>query len=248
MNLGQPIAKGNTAAIYLHGGKIIKIFNDGLPDSEAQYEANKQKYAYACGLPVPYIYDVTKINDSQAIIMEHISGTTIGESIFNDMSKIEQYIHLSVDIQLKIHAVKALDMELMTDKLHRQISSVHFLDDKQKRTLLEKLYAIKHDNHLCHGDYHVFNLILEGNHVTIIDWIDASSGDVRADAYRTYLLSSQYSTDFADLYLRLYCDKSGIPQDEVIQWAPVVAGARLSENVPSEEISRLVEIVNHYCS
>jgi len=47
MNLGEPIKKGNTADIYLHDGKIIKVFNDNLPDTEAEYEANKQKYAYS---------------------------------------------------------------------------------------------------------------------------------------------------------------------------------------------------------
>lgn len=101
MNLGEPIAKGNTATIYLHNNKIIKVFNSNIPDTEAEHEAKKQMYAYSCGLPVPNIYEVTKVNSSQAIIMEHIAGDTIGEIIFNDMTKAEQYLRLSVDIQFK---------------------------------------------------------------------------------------------------------------------------------------------------
>lgn len=248
MNLGEPIAKGNTAAIYLYNGKIIKVFNDNLPDTEAEYEAKKQLYAYSCGLPVPYIYEVTKVNGSQAIIMEHIEGKTIGELILNDMTKAEQYLMLSVDIQLKIHAVKAPDLELMTDKLHRQILSADLLKDKQKNALLEKLFSINHNKYLCHGDYHVFNLIIKENQFTIIDWVDASAGDVRADVYRTYLLYSHFSMDLANLYLQLYCDKSGISQNGIFIWAPIIAGARLAEHVPSEKTSRLIEIVNQYCS
>ncbi len=248
MNLGEPIAKGNTAAIYLYNGKVIKVFNDNLPDTEAEYEAKKQLYAYSCGLPVPYIYEVTKVNGIQAIIMEYIEGRTIGELILNDMTKAEQYMMLSVDIQLKIHAVKAPDLELMTDKLHRQILSADLLKDKQKNALLEKLFSINHNKYLCHGDYHVFNLIIKENQFTIIDWVDASAGDVRADVYRTYLLYSHFSMDLANLYLQFYCDKSGISQNEIFIWAPIIAGARLSENVPSEKASRLIEIVNQYCS
>jgi hypothetical protein len=60
-------------------------------------------------------------------------------------------------------------------------------------------------------------------------------------------LYTEFSAGLADLYLRLYCDQSAIPQGEILQWAPVVAGARLSENVPSESASRLVEIVNQCC-
>ncbi|BAD63935.1 conserved hypothetical protein [Shouchella clausii KSM-K16] len=247
MNLGEPIAIGNTAKIYLHDGKIIKIFNDHLPDTEAEYEANKQKLAHAYGLPVPSIYEVIKVNGKRAIVMEHIKGKTIGSLLVADMSKAEQYIGLSVNIQLKIHAVKAPGLELMSDKLHRQIASAHQLNDKQKNALLERLDLIKYDHYLCHGDYHVFNLILNEKQVSIIDWVDASSGDIRADVYRTYLLYAEFSADLADLYLRLYCDKSGIRQEEIFMWAPLIAGARLAEYVSSEKASRLLEIVNEYC-
>jgi aminoglycoside phosphotransferase (APT) family kinase protein len=106
---------------------------------------------------------------------------------------------------------------------------------------------MRYDKCLCHGDYHIFNLIFREGHVTIIDWVDASAGDARADAYRTYLLYSQHSEELAELYLRLYCDKSGIQQDEIFLWGPIIAGARLSEKVPPEKASRLVEIVNRGC-
>jgi aminoglycoside phosphotransferase (APT) family kinase protein len=246
-NLGEPVAKGNTAAIYLHGGKIVKIFNDGLPDTQAEYEAGKQRYAFDCGLPVPLVYEVTKVNGRPAIVMEHIEGRTIGELILGDMSKLEQYMRLSVDIQRRIQAVKAPGMALMADKLRREIASARLLRDGQKDALAKKLRAMKCGGHLCHGDCHVLNLILKEGHVTILDWVDASAGDIRADACRTWLLYTEVSADLADLYLRLYCDQSGIPRDEILQWAPIVAGARLSENISSEIARRLAEIVDQGC-
>ena len=244
MDLGEPIKISNTAKIYLCDGKVIKIFNDYLPATEAEYEAVKQKYAYSCGLPVPYIYEVTKVNGKQAVIMEYIEGKTVGDMIYDDMSKVEEYMYLSVDMQLKIHAVKSPNLEKMADKLNRQIMSAHFIDNAQKKTLLEKLHNIKYEICLCHGDYHVFNLILNENHITVIDWVDASAGDIRADVYRSYLLYSQFSQDLADLYLRLYCEKSGISKNEIFIWASIIAGARLSENISSEKASYLIEIVN----
>ena len=33
-------------------------------------------------------------------------------------------------------------------------------------------------------DFHPFNLIMSNNNVKIIDWVDASSGDIRADLFR----------------------------------------------------------------
>ena len=86
MNLNAPIAIGNTAKIYLSEDRIIKVFNDYLPDTESLYEANKQRYAYSQGLPVPKVFDVTSINGKQAIIMEYIQGRTIGNLLSENVS------------------------------------------------------------------------------------------------------------------------------------------------------------------
>ncbi len=247
MNLGIPIAIGNTAKVYLYENKIFKVFNDALPDMESTNEAYKQKYAYSCGLSVPEIFDVTKIEGKQVIIMEHVKGRTIGDVLSNNMERAEYYMNISVDIQQKIHQIEANSIELMSEKLSRQIESAPILENKLKSTLIEKLDSMTFEKRLCHGDYHLYNLIMSDHNVTIIDWVDSSAGDLRADIYRTYLLYSQFSEELADMYMRLYCEKSGLSKDEIYQWAPIIAAARLSEFVSSEKTERLIEIVNHYC-
>lgn len=248
MNLGTPIAMGNTAKIYLIESKIIKVFNDHLPDTESTYEANKQKFAYSCGLSVPKVLDVTKIDGKQAIIMEYIKGRTIGDILSENKGQADYFMSISVDVQQKIHKIPATKLESMSDKLKRQISSAVNLDKKHKTALIKKLDSISYEKRLCHGDYHIYNLIMSDNEVTIIDWVDSSVGDIRADVYRTYLLYSQFSIELADIYLRLYCEKSGLSKDEVFEWAPIIAGARLSENVSTESSERLLNIVENYCS
>jgi aminoglycoside phosphotransferase (APT) family kinase protein len=247
MNLGHPIAKGNTAKIYLLDNNIVKIFNNYLPDTESLNEANKQSYAYSCGLPVPEVLDVTKINGEQAIVMEYIKGETLGDLMFQDERKAEYYLNISVDIQFKIHSIKPDRIEPMHDKLSRQIEMATSLDKRQKSYLLEKLDSMTYEKRLCHGDFHLFNLIKTDKQVVVIDWVDSSAGDIRADIYRTYLLYSHFSPELADLYLRLYCEKSGLLRSDIFQWAPIIAGARLSENVSSENSDRLMKIVHQYC-
>ncbi|XQY93895.1 aminoglycoside phosphotransferase family protein [Metabacillus sp. HB246100] len=248
MDLDNPIAKGNTAKIYHADNKIIKIYNDFLTDAESLNEAKKQEYAYSCGLPVPKVIDVTKINGKQAMIMEYIRGETLGNLMFLNNGKVEHYLSISVDIQMKIHSIKPNQeaIESMNIKLNRQIETATIITKKQKTDLLHKMSSITFENRLCHGDFHLYNLIKTGCQVVVIDWMDSSMGDIHADVYRTYLLYSQLSMELADVYLRLYCDKSGISRSDVFQWAPVIAGARLSEHVSTERTERLMEIVNHY--
>src|SRR5690625_4640692 len=247
MNLNNPIAKGNTAKIYLDDHKIIKVFNDFLPDNEAINEAKKQKYAYSCGLPVPKVLDITVISGRQAIIMEYIKGESLGDLFLKNKEQVENYLKTSVNMQLSIHSIIPDTIELMYDKLYRQIEAITMINERQKSCLLKQLESLTYENRLCHGDFHLFNLIETGNEVVVIDWADASAGDLCADVYRTYLLYSQFSSELAEVYLRLYCEKSGLKRTEIFQWAPIIAGARLSENVATENSERLIEIINRYC-
>lgn len=248
MKLGSPIAIGTTSKIYLYDNKIVKVFNDLLPDTVSTCEANKQSYAYSYGLSVPKILDVKKIDEKQAIIMEYIKGRTLGEILSKNLEQAEYYMNNSVEIQQQIHKVPSPLLELMSDKLIRQINSARSLEKRHKAALIQKLNTITFEKRLCHGDFHLFNLIIsDDDKVIILDWIDSSAGDVRADVYRSYLLYSQHSIDLADMYLHLYCEKSGLTKEEVFQWAAIIAGARLSENVTLEETERLLDIVNHYC-
>lgn len=248
MHLDNPIATGGSAKIYFHKGKIIKIFEDSPSLAEAEFEASKQRYALSLGLPVPKVHEVANVNGKPAIIMDFVNGKTVGNMVYNDISMIEKYMNLSVDIQLKMHSIKTDAFEPMREKLTRQIRSAVRLNEKEKSLLLKKLSTMKFDKMLCHGDFHMFNLIDGGDdNVTIIDWVDASAGSPSADVYRSYLLYLHYSEFWADLYLRIYCAKSGMSQEEIFAWEPVIAAARLSEHIATDKEPWLSEIVNKFC-
>ncbi|MEY8347968.1 aminoglycoside phosphotransferase family protein [Bacillus cereus] len=250
MILGDPIAIGNTAKIYLYDNKIVKVFKKHFPNTESFYEAKKQEYAYSCGLHVPKVIEVTEINGKQVIIMEYVKGETVGELLMNDMGRAEHYIKICVDVQKKVHGV-VVDSDLlepMSKRLHRQIESVQYISEEQRDILLKKLDSMVFESRLCHGDLHPFNLIMGQDSVNIIDWVDASAGDIRADIYRTYLLYAQSSVELAEMYLRIYCKNTSLTKDEVLEWAPIIAGARLSEYVPSEDIEHLKRLIDQYCN
>ncbi|MFE7062836.1 phosphotransferase family protein [Sutcliffiella sp. NPDC057660] len=240
----KPIATGNTAAIYLQENKAIKIFRDHLPASAPMYEANKQRLAYDLGLRVPKVLEVTRIEGKHALVMEYVKGKTLGQLVMEDRKRTEYFMGLSVDIQREIHSKKIDSLETMKEKLTRQIQSVGCLDEEVKAALLKKLGSMAFESRLCHGDFHLYNLIQTDDVITIIDWIDASSGDIRADVYRSYLLYSQVSLELAEMYVKLYCEKSGLGKEEIFAWAPILAAARLAENVATEDANRLMEIIH----
>lgn len=84
----------------------------------------------------------------------------------------------------------------------------------------------------------MLNLLHAGERTVVIDWVDASAGDPRADVCRTYLLYAQFFEELAEGYLRPSCTRG-----DVFAWAPLIAGARLSERLPPETAEPLLRIV-----
>lgn len=246
MDLGTPFAVGNTAELYRDGHKVIKVLKAHFSQAYILYEAKKQRWAYEAGLKVPEVLDIMTIDGKPAMVMEYIAGDPLGNDMFRSREHTIDRLALSIDIQFQLHQRTADSLEAMCDKLHEKIRSTPLINNFQRRMLLDGLHHMPYEQKLCHGDFHVFNLLSTGEDVTIIDWVDATSGNPKADVYRTYLLYWQHNPEIAELYLQLYIKKSGVTKDAIFQWAPFIAAARLTENVPSESQESLLGIVNQY--
>lgn len=135
----------------------------------------------------------------------------------------------------------------MRKRLERQIKSVHKLAENKKKNILQKLDSITFDFRLCHGDFHPFNLILSKEEkVKVVDWVDASSGDIRADVFRSYLLYAQSHIELAEMYLKIYCKNTDLTRDEIFQWAPIVITARFAEKASPQNEVYLSRLLNQY--
>lgn len=246
MNVGKQIATGNTAKIYLNDNKIFKIYKDYLPSTEAAMEAAKQRFAHSCGLSVPKVIEITKMDTNQVLIMEYIKGKTLGNLLFENPEKAEYYLSKSINIQQQIHHHKGNNLPPISAKWRSQIEDSHILEGETKSRILAKLKGMPNETSLCHGDFHLYNLVQAGDRVWIIDWVDAGSGDVRADICRTYLLYLENHQELADLYLDIYCSKTDYTKEAVLEWLPIVSAARLSENISPNSKDQLLNIINRY--
>ena len=102
----------------------------------------------------------------------------------------------------------------------------------------------KGTTNLCHGDFHPFNILYDGQKHWIIDWVDAAAGNPPADACRSYIIFKQYLNRMSGIYLRAFCKESGVSQEDVLAWLPVIAAARLNENMDIKKRAVLLDIMN----
>jgi len=238
------IASGAQADIYKDGFKAIKLFKYNINKEEIEYEINLQKMAYDKGLPVPKIFGIIEIENKFGIEMEYLEGKTIGNIIMHDISKFEEYLLKSIEIQNGIHKIETKNIVLMKDRLKYFILKAKLINENDRERIINELENKVFDNKLCHGDFHFMNLIQTLDGIKIIDWICACSGSPEADIYRTYLLYLLSNKELAGIYLDTYCKIMQLDKNNILSWASIIAGARLGEYIKDEnEKNILLKII-----
>ena len=235
MELGTLIATSETVDVYKSGKMASKLFKEGAPKTAALYEALTHARVEATGLPVPIIHEVSVIDNRWAIHMDFIEGETLAQQMKKDPEHMDQYLENMLDIQLQIHSKLAPKLSKLKDKLTRQINELDCLDEVKKYELLTRLNSMPKHVKLCHGNFSPENVMIgEDGTVYIVDWVAARQGNASADIARTYLLLALESQERADQYLDMFCQKTGTSKKYVLDWVPIVAAARMADNVPEE--------------
>ena len=239
----EVIGQGATTMIYHDGEKAVKLYVD-TPANEAENEAALQRFAFNAGLPVPAVFGVRKLNDTTtALDMAYIDGKPL---MWPQMDKEERRsaIHVLADLQCEIHKVRTNGFPKQADRFSWKIEHTPHLDDELKNQLLVDLTRLGTGTEcLCHGDFHPLNILFDGSKHWIIDWVDATAGNPLADACRTYLIFKQHMARSSGIYLRAFCEIAGVKQDDVLAWLPVVASARLDENMDDKSRRWLLDLI-----
>ena len=241
------IGQGATTKIYLDGNTAFKLYVDA-PPNEAENEAERQRFAFDAGLPVPAFYGVRRLEgNAVALDMAYIDGKPLMQPRM-DKNERKEAICTLAKLQCEAHKIRADSLPKQKDRFAWKIRRSGFLSDATKENLLSLLMRLDDGSAmLCHGDFHPFNVLYDGNKHWIIDWVDATGGNPLADACRTYLIFRQYMSRSAGIYLEAFCKKSKSRQADVLAWLPIVAAARLSENIDDRAKSWLLGLV-HQCN
>ncbi len=235
MKLDNVIAVRDTKKVYRDGDICIKVFDADYSKADVLNEALNQSRVEETGLNIPKILEVTKVDGKWAIVSEFISGSTLAELMANDSERIDEYLNLFVDLQLKVHTKKAPLLNKLKDKMNRKISQAD-VSDEIKYELHTRLEGMPKHTKVCHGDFNPTNIIITDTGIPyIIDWAHATQGNASADVARTYLLFClSGDKELAEKYLDIFCKKSNTEKKYVQKWLPIVAASQSVKGKPDE--------------
>jgi Ser/Thr protein kinase RdoA (MazF antagonist) len=170
-------------------------------------------------------------------------GPSFAESIKAKSDQTSIYLKEMALLQFRVHGHLGTHFAALKVRLAANISRASSLDAATQRRLLAKLQALPEGDRLCHGDFHLSNILGPLSRPKLIDWLDASSGVPAADVCRSYILLGHSEPEIASAYVEAYIGVSGETRANIFEWLPIVAAARLAEGV-SQEAARLREMAS----
>lgn len=231
---GEPIGAGRIAEIYAQDDLVLKLFRPGQPKANVFREAANLAVAESLGLPAPRIIEVRQHDGRWGLLMTRIEGQTLMAQVEADPAAAEPCLAELVRLQTRLHATTTPTLPALKPKLAAAIARAGGLNQTQKSRLAALLDGLPDGYALCHNDFHPLNIIGPPGEAGIVDWLDAASGDPAADACRTWLILQLYSPAHARAYLHAYATATGTGAEAIMAWLPVVAGARLAEEIAGE--------------
>ena len=234
--------------IYRDGDKVIKVFDEKYSKADVLNEALNQARVEQTGLPMPKILGVDMIDGKWAIESEFIEGETLQSLMEKNPEKMDEYLNLFVDLQLRIHASQSPLLTKLKDKMKRKIGNTDF-DATTRYELQTRLQGMHDHTKVCHGDFRPSNVIVKPNgEAYILDWAHATQGNASADAARTYLVFClRGQEELANKYLELFSQKADIAKQLVQEWLPIVAATQTlkGKEEQRELLDRWVNVIDY---
>ncbi len=251
ISLDKPLARGRTADVYEWNDRhVLKLFQNWFELENIEYEQKIARAVHTSGVEAPVVGELIQVEGRHGLIYERVIGESMEAMFLRKPWRVFTYARILAQLHAQMHE-KIFDTTIPSQKkrLQYKINQADALPEFLKIKLLNALESVSEGNRVCHGDFHPANLLLSGNGATIIDWIDATRGNPLADVARTSVIAlgvaasiqirnrflKALAKSFHSAYLKHYFALRPGGKDEYRRWLPIVAGARLSENIPELE-------------
>ena len=257
--LSNPIALGRTAQVFAwQEGQVIKLFHDWVPEENITHEFRVARLVHATGLDVPdVIGEIVEVDGHRGICYQRLDGDSMMQHIAAHPLSVFTQAGLLGKLHANMHVRQGIGLPSQREKLQYKIRDAEQLPDHLKEAALLALDKLPDGDRVCHGDFHPGNILMTTRGPIVIDWTDASCGNPLSDVARTLVLLTAAQLPLNSFfgwlvklgrkrmlaaYTQEYFRTSLLDRSQLKAWMPVVAAARLNEQIP-EENERLLTIV-----
>jgi len=187
----EVIGQGSNGTIYrIDQDNVVKVYNNADALKDIQHEREVARTALVLGIPTAISYDVVKVGDHYGSVFELLNARSFANILVQEPERFQWCVNEFAGMLSRIHSTVVPPGKL-PDMKETVMGWVRDLKDKLPDNAWQKLRKmvdqIPRDNHMLHGDYHIKNLVLQGDEVLLIDM------DTLAAGHPVFELCSMYN-------------------------------------------------------
>jgi hypothetical protein len=249
------IARGRTAEVLAwQDRQVLKLFYNWVSADMIKRESRAARLVSASDLPTPKLLGELTLDGRQGLIYERVAGKSLLTLLSTRPWSCVRYARQFAGLQAAIHRLRGTGLPLLRAGLENTIRGLEGLPPDLLAAALERLAHLPNGETLCHFDFHPDQVMMTSAGQIVLDWMTARAGQPAADVARTTLLlrfgpvmdaswlMQQLINLLRGLFFRVYQRRylelnPAVTVGEINAWLPLVALARLAEDIPGEKES-----------
>ena len=258
----EKIAEGREAEIFAWDlGTILKLYRDPSRSRSRDAELHAMSAVWDAGGPAPRVIAPIEVDDRPGLLVERIDGTDLLTELGRAPWKVISTGGLMGEAHARLNQTKAPPhLKRLKDRLLERLESP-LVPAELRGVGKEALVSLPDGDRLCHGDFHPANVMRSAHGGTVIDWSNATAGDLTADIAQTLLIvnlgepppGSALAIRRLDAvgrriirsrYLAVYARRQPFDRDLAARWTLPLRIARLSHGIEQERNKLLMLVRN----
>lgn len=246
----EVIGEGANGKVYrTDPDTIVKVYKN--PDSldEIHNERELARKAFVMGIPTAIPYDVVQVGELYGSVFELLNAKSFAKLIKSGEESVDELARQSVEILKTMHGTHLKESELPS-KRQEAIGwaeyCLPYLPEEIGGKLVKMFKEIPETNNMLHGDFHIKNIMRQGDENLLIDMDTLSEGHPIyefAAIYAAYIgfscvdkengakflgITSDQCNEFWACTMKYYFDdKSGDFIDEIEKISEIICYTRI---------------------
>lgn len=247
-DLGSPLFTSRSSEVYYwedynrEEEVLLKLFRPGVDQKMIDSEEINTKETYAKGVSAVACYGQVRVEEKDGtvrsgILLKKIPGQTLIARVMKHPETLFAAPKIMAERQLALHQTHTSVIRSYKDLVRECLEApvMAFLTENEREEILRRLDAIPDGDSILHLDYHPDNIMSDGEHISVIDYMTAASGAPAADVAATlYLLNEGemipglspavaavmefLRKTICKKYLKRYKAASGMTDEEIAPW------------------------------
>ena len=173
------VGEGANGKVYrIDRDTIVKVYKDAEALDEIKRERELARTAFLLGVPTAIPYDVVKVGDTYGSVFELLNAKSFAELMRESEDNLEFVAKKSMEVAKIIHSTKAPDnLPDFHENGFAWLSQIEsYLSTSEYNKFDSLLRSLPNDGNMIHGDYHIKNIMQQGDETLLIDMDTLSSG------------------------------------------------------------------------